>query len=618
MFNRRHALQHFIPIFGCAAALLTGTLSNAMGADKMPDIGNPDIEKKVDALLAQMTLDEKIGQMLQVDSDALTNKSDVQKYFLGSVLSGGDSDPPGHDNTPQSWLNYTTSFESYALQTRLKIPLIYGIDAVHGHNNIDGAVIFPHNIAIGATHDPKLVEQEARVTAQEIAGTGIRWAFAPCLAVAQDERWGRTYESYGQNPKLVSELGAAAIRGLQGEQLSADPMSVLACAKHFAGDGGTANGTDQGNTICDEATFRKLYLPPYRAAIDAGVGSIMVSFSSWNGQKMSGNKYLLTDVLKNELGFKGFLVSDWAAIDQLSPNYKSDIEQSINAGMDMVMVPYGPGKPNNYVQFTRDLKQLVAEGKVPQSRIDDAVRRILRIKFQMGLFDGNDPVNPALTSAIGSPEHRAVARQAVRESLVLLKNENHALPLSRNIKRLAVVGAAADDLGVQCGGWTITWQGGHGQVTHGGTTILAAIRQTVSPDTQVSFSPDSSNLGNPDAVIVVAGESPYAEMKGDRTNLDLSVEDTVLIARAKSSGAPVVTILLSGRPLVLNSALDDSTAFVAAWLPGTEGQGVTDVLFGDFHFTGKLSRVWPGSNEHIRAGDDEDKSSFKPGFGLTD
>jgi beta-glucosidase len=617
MFNHRFTLKG-LSTLGCAAVLLAVVISNASGSGAKGALGNRDTEKQVDVLLSQMTLDEKIGQMVQVDSDALTNKSDISTYFIGSVLSGGDSDPPGHNNTIQSWLNYATNFEVYALETRLKIPLIYGIDAVHGHNNVIGTVIFPHNIGMGATHDPKVVEQEERVTAEEIAGTGIRWAFGPCIAVAQDERWGRTYESYGEDPKLVSELGAAAVRGFQGDVLSGGSTSILACAKHYAGDGGTTNGTDQGNTICDEKTFRKLYLPPYRAAIKAGAGSIMVSYSSWNGKKMSGNKHLLTDVLKNEFGFQGFLVSDWAAIDQISRDYKYDIEQSVSAGLDMFMIPAGPGKPNNYIEFINDLKELVAEGNVPQSRIDDAVRRILRVKYQMGLFDNNDPVDPALTAAIGSTEHREVAQQAVRESLVLLKNEHHALPLSKNIERLAVVGEGADDLGMQCGGWTITWQGGHGKVTHGGTTILAAIHKSVSPVTQVTYSPDGSNLGNPDAVIVVVGEKPYAEMKGDRTNLDLSVENAALISRAKASGAPVVTVLLSGRPLILNSALDDSSALVAAWLPGTEGQGISDVLFGDFPFTGKLPRTWPSSNDHLRAGDKKSAPAFKLGYGLKD
>ncbi len=571
-------------------------------------------DKEVDALLAQMTLDEKIGQMVQVDSSALKDQADVRKYFLGSVLSGGSSDPAG-GNTATDWLKFVNEFQAYALQTRLKIPLIYGIDAVHGHNNVDGATIFPHHIGLGATHNPKLVERAERVTAEEVAGTGIRWAFAPCLAVPQDERWGRTYEGYSDHTALATKLGAAAVVGLQTERLSAEPASVLACAKHFIGDGGTTNGLDQGNTICDEATLRKLYLPPYIAAIKAGVGSIMVSYSSWNGEKMHGNKHLLTDVLKDELGFRGFLVSDWAAIDQLSPDFKHDIELSINAGLDMVMIPNGADKTNNYVEFIRDLKALVADGKVAPSRIDDAVRRILRIKFQLGIFEST-ATDPALTAAIGSPEHRAVARACVRESLVLLKNENHVLPLAKNIRHLAVVGAAADDLGSQCGGWTIDWQGGRGNVTHGGTTLLAAIRQTVSPETEVTFSPDGGDLKNADAVIAVVGEHPYAEMKGDRADLDLSAEDLALIAKAKASGAPVVTILFSGRPLILNSALTDSRAFVAAWLPGTEGLGMTDVLFGDHKFTGQLPRIWPASNRHLRSGDTSEKPLFPFGFGL--
>ncbi|MGA2871050.1 MAG: glycoside hydrolase family 3 N-terminal domain-containing protein, partial [Verrucomicrobiota bacterium] len=507
------------------------------------------------------------------DNGPLFSSHEKAKYYLGSVFSGGNSDPAA-GNSPQAWLDEVNGFKAEALQTRLKIPLIYGIDAVHGHNNIEGAVIFPHHIGMGATHDPELVKRAEQVTAAEVAGTGIRWAFAPCIAVPQDERWGRTYEGYSDQPDLVAELGAAAVKGFQGEELSNDPLSVLACAKHFVGDGGTHGGKDQGDTECDEATLRRLYLPPYAAAIKAGAGSIMVSYSSWNGAKMHGNKYLLTDVLKGELGFQGFLVSDYAAIDQLSPDYQADVEQSINAGLDMVMIPYGPGRQNNYVEFIQDLKALVAAGKVPQSRIDDAVSRILRIKYQMGLFDG-DSTDPKLTAAIGSPEHRAVARECVRESLVLLKNEHQTLPLSKQLKHLVVVGEAADDLGMQCGGWTIDWQGRKGKVTPGGTTLLAAIKGAVSSGTTVTYSADGSEVSGADAVVVVVGEEPYAEMKGDRRNLDLSEADRALIAKAKATGAPVVTILYSGRPLVLGPALKESDAFVAAWLPGTEGEGMT-------------------------------------------
>ncbi len=569
---------------------------------------------KVAALLSQMTLDEKIGQMVQADCMALTNASEVATYDLGSVLSGGNSDPAA-GNTAQDWLDWVNGYKAEALKTRLKIPLLYGVDAVHGHNNILGAVIFPHHIGLGATHDPDLVRQAERVTAQEVAGTGIRWAFDPCVAVPQDERWGRTYEGYSDDTRWVSELGVAAIQGLQGSQLGADPQTVLACAKHYLGDGGTHNGVDQGNTECDEATLRARFLPPYAAAVKAGVGSIMVSYSSWNGVKMHSNKYLLTDVLKGELGFQGFLVSDWAAIDQIAPDYKEDVERSINAGLDMVMIPYGPGQKNNFVEFIQDLKSLVAEGKVAPNRIDDAVTRILRIKFQMGLFDG-DATDPALTQAIGSPEHRAVARQCVRESLVLLKNEGHVLPLSRKIGNLVVAGEAADDLGMQCGGWTIDWQGKVGNVTPGGTTLLQAIKTTVSPDTQVRFSADGSDLAGADAIVVVVGEKPYAEMKGDTKKPDLTMDDQMLIARAQATGKPVVTILFSGRPLVLGKALQNSSALVAAWLPGTEGEGITDVLFGDYPFNGSLPRPWPKTDRQIPTLSSGGKCLFPDGFGL--
>jgi beta-glucosidase len=569
---------------------------------------------QVGALLAQMTLDEKIGQMTQADSQALADGSDVQKYFLGSVLSGGGHGPT--DASANGWLKSSDEFRSWALKTRLQIPLLYGIDAVHGHNNVDGAVIFPHNIGLGATRNPGLVEKAARVVGEEVAGTGIQWAFDPCVAVARNERWGRTYESFGESPDLVSAMGTAVIRGLQGSKLS-EPASILACAKHFLADGGTTNGVDQGNAICDEATVRKVFLPPYVAAIKAGVGSIMVSYSSWNGIKMHSNKYLLTDVLKGELGFKGFLISDWAAIDQISPDYKSCAATSINAGLDMVMVPYGPGHSNNYVEFIRDLKELVAEGKVPQSRIDDAVSRILRIKFQMGLFQKSS-VDPELTAEVGSAEHREVARECVRQSLVLLKDANHALPLSKNLKHLHVMGEGADDIGIQCGGWTLSWQGQAGPTIHGGTTILAAIRNTVAPGVNVTFSATGENAPGADAILVVVGEMPYAETSGDRQNLNLSQKDLALISRSKEAGVPVITVLISGRPLILDTALGMSDALVAAWLPGTEGQGVADVLFGDYEPTGKLSRTWPLSNEQLSSRDNSGhKPLFPYGFGLT-
>jgi len=571
--------------------------------------------ERAEALLAQMTLDEKIGQMVQVDLLALKDTGDIRKYFLGSMLSGGDSDPA--DNAPATWLKTVRELEAVALETRLRIPLLYGIDAVHGHANIDGAVVFPHNLGLGATHNPRLVEQAARVTAEEVAGTGIHWAFAPCIAVAQDIRWGRTYESFSDDPALVSEMGAAQVRGLQAPLPNG--FTLLACPKHYLADGGTQGGMDQGNAVGNEDTLRRIYLPPYRAAVAAGAKSIMVSYSSWNGRKMSDNKYLLTDVLKRELGFQGFLVSDWAAIDQISADYKKDIERSINAGMDMVMIPYGPGHDNNYVEFIQHLKQLVAAGSVPQSRIDDAVRRILRAKLELGLFEHPD-ADLQLLAQVGSVPHREVARECVRASLVLLKNERHALPLAKDIQHLVVVGKAADDLGMQCGGWTIFWQGSSGPITQGGTTLLAAIRKTVSAHTEVVFSPDGKNMAGADAVIVVVGETPYAERVGDRTNLDLSVGDRALVARARTAGVPVVTVLYSGRPLVLGTALADSDAFVAAWLPGTEGEGMAEVLFGDFKPAGKLPRPWPQGNSQLNSAvfaAPGQAPLFPFGFGLT-
>lgn len=572
-------------------------------------------DREAQALLSQMTLEEKIGQMTQVDLAALKEKSDVQKYALGSMLSGGGSDPA--NNSAETWKKTAYELQGWALKTRLKIPLVYGVDAVHGHNNVDGAVIFPHNIGLGATRNPRLVNAASKVTAAEIAGTGIHWAFGPCVAVSRNIGWGRCYESFSQDPKLAGVLGAAAVKGLQAGLPGG--FRVLGCAKHYAGDGGTQDGVDQGNVVSDEMTFRRLHIAPYVDAVRAKSGSIMVSYNSWNGKKLHGHKYLLTDVLKGELGFEGFLVSDWAAIDQLPGDYKSDVQESINAGLDMIMIPNGPGKENNYVQFIDYLKQLVAEGKVPQARVDDAVKRILKAKIEMGLFD-HPYATPELLGEIGSEKHRKVARACVRESLVLLKNDNRVLPLPKRIEHVVVVGPAADDLGIQCGGWTIDWQGKTGAVTKGGTTILAGIRKAAGANTKVTYSPDGSNLQGASAVIVVVGEQPYAEMKGDRKDLRLPAEDAALIEKARRAGAPVITILLSGRPLVLGETLKASDAFVAAWLPGTEGQGVAEVLFGDYKFKGKLPRDWPATNEQaVKAVGTPGMGAplFSYGYGLT-
>lgn len=570
------------------------------------------VDEKVEALLAKMTLEEKIGQMMQVDIKAFDSYEDVKKYYIGSVLSGGDSDPG--DISATGWRNLYDELQGYALQTRLKIPMIYGIDAVHGHNNVQDAVIFPHNVALGATRNAGLVEKAAEATAEEIAATGMDWTFAPCVAVARNERWGRTYESFGETPELNAELGAAYVKGLQRD--FRDETSVIACAKHFLGDGGTTNGIDQGNTEVDETELRKIHLPGYIAAIKADVKTIMVSYSSWNGRKMHGNRYLLTDVLKKELGFKGFLISDWAAIDQLSPDFKYDIEASINAGLDMIMIPNGSKNKNNYVEFFNDLKELVAEKKVSMERIDDAVRRILKVKFESGIFE--QPYSDKnLMAGFGSDEHREVARECVRQSLVLLKNENHALPVSKKIKTLHVAGKNADNIANQCGGWTINWQS-LGDKTIKGTTVLQAIKNTVSKDTKVTYSADASGSEGADMTIVVIGETPYAEMKGDKEDLALSQEDVTAIKNAKKAGKPVVCILLSGRPMIISRVLGDCDAFVAAWLPGTEGQGVADVIFGDHNFTGRLPHSWPKdmSQVPVNYGDKNYAPLFQYGYGL--
>ena len=586
-------------------------------APKLKALSSYDAQVK--ELLSRMTLEEKIGQMTQADHAFVKDLADVENYFLGSVLSGGNSDPQ-EGNSLQAWTDLYDRFQQRARKTRLGIPILYGIDAVHGHNNVLGAVIFPHNIGLGSAGNPALAEKIARLTAEEVRATGIQWTFAPCVAVPRDIRWGRTYEGFSEDPDVVKAFGEAQVRGFQGSDLR-NPLSVLACAKHYAGDGGTAWGStrrgfglDQGDTRVDEQTLRRIHLPGYIAAIRAGVGSIMPSYSSWNGVKCSASKRLLTEILKQELGFEGFLVSDYNAIDQLSPNYKTAIEMSINAGMDMAMTP------RRYREFFDSLKALVQEGKVPVARIDDAVTRILRVKFAMGLMDkARSPLaDRSLHKTFGSAEHRQVAREAVRRSLVLLKNERKTLPISKRIARIHVGGKSADDLGNQCGGWTIAWNGRSGAVTTGGTTILSAIKIAVSRNTRVTFSKDGTDAAGAAIGVVVIGEKPYAEGWGDRADLSLAKEDVEAVGNMKQAGIPVVVILVSGRPMIVNKVLEQADAFLAAWLPGTEGQGVADVLFGDYSPTGKLSFSWPRSMAQIpsHAGDRNYDPLFKYGYGL--
>lgn len=573
-----------------------------------PDDNIPDIPSRVEQLLAQMSLDEKIGQMTQAERGALQNITDIKTYYLGSLLSGGGSAPS--TNSAQAWADMYDYFQNFALQTRLKIPLIYGIDAVHGHNNVYGATIFPHNIGLGCTRNPQLIEQAARVTAEEVSGTGIDWTFAPCIATVRDERWGRTYEGFGETAELSVMMADAMVRGYQGINLS-DNGNILACAKHFLGDGGTQGGDDQGDVVADEQAIRQLHLQGFISAINAGVKSIMVSYSSINGQKMHGSKYWITDVLKEELGFKGFVVSDWQGIDQLPGDYKSDIQNSINAGIDMVMVP------NNYKDFIQYLIELVNENRVSIERIDDAVRRILTVKFELGLFE-KQFTNRSFTSTVGSSANREIARKCVRESLVLLKNQNNFLPLSKSINHILVAGKNGLDIGNQCGGWTISWQGSSGDITTG-TTVYQGIKNAVPSSTTVSYSFNGSSTQGADVAVVVVGETPYAEGNGDRNDLSLSSEDITTINNIKNAGIPYVIILISGRPMIITNELAECDAFIAAWLPGTEGQGIADVLFGDYNFTGKLSHSWPRNMNQIpiNSGDANYDPLFPYGFGLT-
>ncbi len=579
------------------------------------------IQERVESLLGLMTLAEKIGQMTQVEKNSILPK-DVATYFIGSVLSGGGGSP--RPNTPEAWADMVDSYQEQALNTRLRIPILYGVDAVHGHNNLYGAVIFPHNVGLGAADDPTLMEQIGQATAEEMAATGIRWNFAPVLAVPQDIRWGRAYEGYGENTELVTRLGVAYQRGLQGEDLR-QPSAAIATAKHYIGDGGTEWGTsttgsymiDQGDMQVDEATLRALYLPPYEAAIEAGARSVMVSFSSWNEEKMHGHHQLVTELLKGELGFDGFVVSDWKGIDQLPGDYYDDVVTSINAGLDMIMVPY------DYKTFISTLSQAVERGDVSEDRINDAVRRILTVKFELGLFE-NPYTDRDLLAAVGSDEHRVLAREAVAKSLVLLQNENSALPIAKDTATIFVGGRGADDIGMQCGGWTIEWQGKMDDITPG-TTILEGIAAEIDKSTTLVYHPRGEFIdaeGLADVGIAVVGELPYAEGEGDRADLSLSTFDQALIQRMRERSKVLVVVILSGRPMIITDLLPKADAWVAAWLPGTEGAGVTDVLFGDVPFTGKLPYTWPHSMDQLPLGNmlenaESDPPLFPFGFGMT-
>lgn len=596
---------------------------------------DPAIEKRIATLLDRLTLQQKVAQMIQADIGSVTPE-EMTQYRLGSVLNGGGQTPNDDANaTPQMWASFADELYRASIEPvegQVPIPVMWGVDAVHGHGNVRGATLYPHNIALGATRNPDLVKKIAEATALEVAATGLDWNFAPSVAVARDIRWGRTYESYAQDPALVATLGAAAVEGLQGAPRSAQWLNeahVLATAKHFIGDGGTAYGDDQGVTLGDEQTLIRTHLPGYVAAIEAGVQTIMASYSWWDEQHSHANRILLTDVLKGKLGFDGLVVSDWQGIAHIDGCTIDNCPQAINAGVDLFMIPNAP----EWKRFYYNTLAQVRAGKISVARIDDAVSRILRVKMRAGLWSKPSPAyrGPALKwDTVGNVRHRALARQAVRESLVLLKDPQKLLPLKPN-QRILVAGDAAMSISQQAGGWSVTWLGrdNPNSMYPGATTIFAGIEQAVNEaGGEAVFSPDGTATEPADVAIVVFGERPYAEMYGDIQNLDTlefeqhDKKSLRLIQRLKKQGVPVVSIFLSGRPLWVNKELNASDAFVVAWQPGTEGQGVADVILAKnegsagYDFKGKLPFEWPESVCDAVVGEG-DEPLFGYGFGLT-
>ncbi|KAG7960338.1 hypothetical protein I3843_10G117600 [Carya illinoinensis] len=589
---------------------------------------------RIKDLMSRMTLEEKIGQMVQIDR-SVASAEVTKKYFIGSVISGGGSFP-AKDASAETWINMVNEFQKGCLSTRLGIPMIYGTDAVHGNGLVYKATIFPHNVGLGATRqehpqDPELVKRIGAATALENRATGFTHVFAPSVAVCRDPRWGRCYESFSEDPKIVQSM-TEIVSGLQGDIPTKSPKGVpfvagkykvAACAKHYVGDGGTKDGVNGNNTEIDRHGLLSIHMPGYYSSIIKGVATIMVSYSSWNGIKMHANNDLIAGFLKNTLRFRGFVLSDWQAIDRIPSefhaNYSHSIQTGIQAGIDMVMVPY------NYTEFIDGLTYQVKNKLIPMSRIDDAVKRILRVKFVMGLFE-NPLADFSLVNQLGSQEHRELAREAVRRSLVLLKNGESAdkplLPLPKKASNILVAGSHADNLGYQCGGWTIEWQGLSGNNLTSGTTILKAIENTIDPMTKVVYkeNPDVEYVKSNQFsyAIVVVGEHPYAESLGD--SLDLTIPDPGPSTITNVCEAvKCVVVIISGRPVVIQPYISSIDALVAAWLPGSEGQGVADVLFGDYGFTGKLPRTWFKTVHQLpmNVGDPHYDPLFPFGFGLT-
>ena len=576
--------------------------------EKWPEIMtaalDPVVEAKIDDILSKLTLEQKVGQVIQGDTNSLTPE-DVKNYRLGSVLSGGNSAPGDKPYAAtQAWLDAADSYFEASLDpdgVEIAIPIIWGIDAVHGHTNLIGGVVFPHNIGLGAANDPDLIRRISQVTATELNVSGHDWTFAPTLAVPQNDRWGRGYEGFSEDPKIVKSYGGMIVEGLQGELGSDDFMGqgkVIATAKHFLGDGGTENGVDQGDARITEEELRDIHLPGYKTAIAAGAQSVMASFSSWQGQPMHGQKALLTDVLKGRMNFRGFVVGDWNGHALIPDCTATDCPQSLNAGLDMYMAP------DSWKGLYESTLVHVKSGRIPMERLDDAVRRILRAKVSSGIFDKPKPSLRSLAgdeSWLGSDDHRAIAREAVRKSMVLLKNNDSTLPLSPDVN-IHVVGAGADSITKLAGGWTLSWQGRdhvNSDFPNGESFLNALRREVEQAGGRVTFDASGETVPeDTDVIVALYGEDPYAEFQGDRKNVDFVPNDfdTSLLRTYKDAGLPVISVFISGRPLWVNPEINNSDAFIAAWLPGSEPSGITDLIFqtdAGYDFTGRLSFSWP-------------------------
>ncbi len=556
------------------------------------------VEERTTDLLARMSLDEKIGQMALVEKNSVLEPTDIASYGIGALLSGAGAKPA--DNTPRGWLTMVENFVESSKTSRLGIPIFYGVDAIHGHTNVPGATVFPHAIGLGATNDSALVGNVASATREEMLATGIYWNFSPNLDLPEDIRWGRTYETFSDSATRTAELARASVEGFQGTTEQGKPKRALSTLKHYIGVGSMAWGSssnknfhiDQGTTPPEEEVLRDTYLPAFKEGVNGGAGSVMVGLNTWGDTKLAAEGYLITDVLKKELAFQGFVVSDWYGVYEIpGGNYKAAVT-AINAGVDMVMLPF------DYKTFIANVRYAVSHGEIAESRIDDAVRRIICIKFELGLFDA-DTQQSAPLEVIGSAPHRAIARKAVSESLVLLKNNEQTLPIKPGVRHIVVAGSSADNVGRQSGAWTVEWQGIDGNWLPGGTSILEGIRRRAGKELEVTYDLHgefASDTPRADIGIAVVGEPPYAEGWGDNNTLTLSKEDLTTIENVKKRSRKTVVIIVSGRPLMISKELPAWDSVVAAWLPGSEGEGVADVLFGDTPFTGTLPLPWP---DHI-------------------